>query len=199
MKNLFKFSTIIIAAGILFSSCESNLSIIKRHYNSGYYIDYTKNNKGITPKTDVKIAKASAINPVSMAQSPVEQNVVVKNSVQNTKQGISAILANVKRIMPKVNLQPHAKQNQVSRIGIVGNTSLENNKTVLDSPTMNASVSDDGNRGQRALSLLWLVIVIILILWLIGLLAGGWGLGGFINLLLVIAVILLILWLLRII
>ncbi|HWY38270.1 MAG TPA: DUF5670 family protein [Bacteroidia bacterium] len=39
----------------------------------------------------------------------------------------------------------------------------------------------------------------ILILWAIGFLAGGFGLGGLINLLLLVALILLILWLLRII
>ncbi|MBK6834313.1 MAG: lmo0937 family membrane protein [Bacteroidetes bacterium] len=49
------------------------------------------------------------------------------------------------------------------------------------------------------LSLLWIVILVLLILWALGLISGGFGLGGFINILLVIALILLILWLLRII
>jgi hypothetical protein len=52
---------------------------------------------------------------------------------------------------------------------------------------------------EGALSLIWIVILVLLILWALGLLAGGWGLGGLINILLVIALILLILWLLRII
>jgi len=49
----------------------------------------------------------------------------------------------------------------------------------------------------EALSLLWIVIVVLLILWALGLIAGEFG--GLIHLLLVIALILLILWLLRII
>lgn len=47
------------------------------------------------------------------------------------------------------------------------------------------------------LSLLWIVIIILLVLWALGLIAGNFG--GLIHLLLVIALILLILWLLRII
>ncbi len=53
--------------------------------------------------------------------------------------------------------------------------------------------------SDDALSLLWIVIVIILILWLLGYALGGLGLGGAIHILLVIALILLILWLLGII
>jgi hypothetical protein len=49
-----------------------------------------------------------------------------------------------------------------------------------------------------ALSLFWIVILILLVLWVAGLIGGGWGLGWVINVLLVIALVLLILWLLRI-
>jgi hypothetical protein len=55
-------------------------------------------------------------------------------------------------------------------------------------------VADD----RDGLSLFWVVILVIIILWAIGFFAG-WGTGGLINLLLVVALILLILWLLRII
>lgn len=50
---------------------------------------------------------------------------------------------------------------------------------------------------EDGLSLLWIIIVVILILWALGLI-GGYG-GSLIHLLLVIALILLILWLLGII
>ena len=49
---------------------------------------------------------------------------------------------------------------------------------------------------EGGMSMLWIVIIIVLILWLLGYLVG---LGSFIHLLLVIALILLILWLLRVI
>jgi hypothetical protein len=57
----------------------------------------------------------------------------------------------------------------------------------------NAPATDD------ELSLLWIVILVLLIVWAAGLIGGGWGLGGLINILLVIALVLLILWLLRVI
>jgi hypothetical protein len=53
--------------------------------------------------------------------------------------------------------------------------------------------------NNAALSLIWIVILVLIILWILGLISGGWGMGAFINVLLVIALILLILWLLRII
>ena len=53
--------------------------------------------------------------------------------------------------------------------------------------------------NDEALSLIWIVILVVLLLWLLGFIAGGFGLGPFIHLLLVIALILLILWLLRVI
>ena len=68
------------------------------------------------------------------------------------------------------------------------NTELAHTKKVVDE-----TVAGD------VLSLFWIVILILVITWLVALLTGGWGLGGFIYLLLVIALILLILWLLRII
>jgi hypothetical protein len=51
--------------------------------------------------------------------------------------------------------------------------------------------------SDDALSLLWIVILVVLLLWLLGVIAGGLGLGGLIHILLVIALILLILWLIR--
>ncbi len=47
------------------------------------------------------------------------------------------------------------------------------------------------------LSMLWIVIIVLIVLWALGLIAGNFG--GLIHLLLLIALILLILWLLRII
>ncbi|NNM94984.1 MAG: lmo0937 family membrane protein [Bacteroidia bacterium] len=78
-------------------------------------------------------------------------------------------------------------------------TTTETSSVQTVSSTLN-SITDDGDNHSRGdgLSLFWLIILIILIVWAIGLLAGGFGLGGLINILLVIALILLILWLLRI-
>jgi hypothetical protein len=52
--------------------------------------------------------------------------------------------------------------------------------------------------GDEARSLFWIVILVLLILWALGIISGSFGLGILFNLLLLIALILLILWLLRI-
>ena len=200
MKNLIKFSTILITASILFSSCESNLAITKRHYNKGFYIDYTKNSsKEITPKSSGNIAQAPATTTINNLQSAPKQNNVQVNPIQRIAEKSRAALVSMKKMLPKISLKPVTKQNLTNRTDVTEGSSLENTSTINNSLRMNDSITDDGDHGERrALSLLWLVIVVILILWLIGLLAGGFGLGGFINLLLLIALILLILWLLRI-
>jgi len=62
---------------------------------------------------------------------------------------------------------------------------------VKNSPKHSSGDDKDG------LSLFWLIILVVLILWLLGFLIGDFG--ALIHILLVIALILLILWLLRII
>jgi hypothetical protein len=196
MKNLIKFSAILLTASIFFSSCESNLSITKRHYTSGFYVDYSKSNKVITPdKANQPVAAA----PVVVAREPVVANSPMANIEQPVKaKGPGAIVA-IKKMLPKINLLPIAKQDRANSFGAIMAPAGETNNVLSESPKMNTGISDDDRGEHAALSLLWLVIVIVLILWLIGLLAGGFGLGGLINLLLVIALILLVLWLLRII
>lgn len=61
---------------------------------------------------------------------------------------------------------------------------------LIDSGKLQAGSDDDG------LSLFWIIILIVLILWLLGFISGNFG--GIINLLLIIALILLILWLLKV-
>ena len=68
----------------------------------------------------------------------------------------------------------------------------------IDLTQLNIKKVGNAARESDGLSLFWIIILVILILWALGLLSGGWGLGGFINILLIIALILLILWLLRV-
>ena len=199
MKKLLKFTNLLIISGILFSSCETSTSIMKRHYRSGYYIDYTSHNKETAPKlANGNTAQIVIPIPISNAQSLTMQS----TSSTSPKQSIEKppiVITGLKKILPTTNLQSITKQSHLNRTGITSGSAIENKQIISQSPFISTNVSD-GDRGERAaLSLLWLVIVIVLILWLIGILAGGFGLGGLINLLLVIALILLILWLLRVI
>jgi hypothetical protein len=196
MKNLFKFSIVLIAASTLFSSCGSDFSIMKRHYTSGYYVDYTKSNKEVAPKGDKNIEPVTIAQINSVPAASQQNNAPVISSEAKTEKAPSK-LPGIKNILPSINFPSITKQAHVNTLPVLENPSAESNKAVYESPSTSNNVSDRDEHA--ALSLLWLVIVIILILWLIGLIAGGFGLGGLINLLLVIALILLVLWLLRII
>jgi hypothetical protein len=198
MKNLIKFCAALITASVLFSSCESNFSITKRHYNKGYYIDYTKSNKAITSKADNNISQNPTMVSVNTGQNVVKQDAVPVNSVQSIVEKNAIAVTSIKKALPKVGLRPVATQNLPVKTEANESSFLGNNSTRYNSPEKATNITDGDHGERRALSLLWLVIVIVLILWLIGLLAGGFGLGGFINLLLLVALILLILWLLRI-
>lgn len=88
------------------------------------------------------------------------------------------------------------------------NQSVEQTKDTKSIKIIPSSISKKINNTRKkmsstrsgdALSILWIVILVLIILWLLGWLSGGLGLGGFIHVLAVIALILLILWLLRII
>jgi hypothetical protein len=196
MKNLIKYLSVSIVASVLLSSCGSNFSITKRHYNNGYYIDYTRNNKAV-PNAEEKTAQVKTQTPSISEQAPVEGNTTNQIQPQSNKQNNAlGIFSNSKK-EAKANLQTVTKTLPINKVGFAGSNAAKDKQASFEAPNViaNSADRDDG----RALSFLWLVIVIILIIWLIAIIAGGFGLGGLINLLLLIALILLILWLLRII
>jgi hypothetical protein len=190
MKNLIKLGTIGVIASIVFSSCgTSNIAITKRHYNKGYYVERSSSN--VAP-----YIKGGATQPVTKPlyamQTQAKQSTHVVNTIQVARANNTFIVANT----------PHknATQSRVVEIIKYPAAIIEAPASQITMAVASITKVQDGDHAERAaLSLFWLVIVVILILWLIGLLSGGWGLGGLINLLLVVALILLILWLLRII
>ncbi len=199
MKKLFKLGTTLLSITILLSSCGSSFTVMKRHYNSGYYVDYTESHKEITPKAEGRIPQPASVSSISVADAPVKQTGTSLNSAQSVKEESRAISPNQRKESFKTNLVAISKLSHITKLGIIDAPNSENKQPLFQSPTISNAISDDGGGERAALSLLWLVIVIVLILWLIGILAGGFGLGGLINLLLLVALILLILWLLRVI
>jgi hypothetical protein len=196
MKKILASLTLFALSGILLSSCSnsSKLAITKRHYRSGYYVDFSRRRPTpavarILPDNkhkSVQIITTKPENLVAMNTSTVVKPEVFQNTPNPSKQQASDAKT--------INLTATNK-----------NISVINSNKIIDIPVLeNKQTSYEGNIGgdrgaeRDALSLLWIVIVVILILWLIGIIAGGFGLGGLINLLLLIALILFILWLLRI-
>lgn len=190
MKKLIPFGTLCILACVVFSSCNSSFEITKRRYNKGYYIDRSGNKD----MTFITKEKASAFHPVKVTAG---QNAKVYNSIQAPIASNAIIATSVKKPMQKTALPNRTEQ-------IAKNLQASNATPVIQTIASVSALNsirdgDDNHSRGDALSLFWLIILIVLIVWAIGLLYGGFGLGGFINVLLVIALVLLILWLLRII
>lgn len=188
MKKLLTFCSLCILAGLLLSSCSSNISIVKRHYRSGYYVDYTRKAPAINYASD-KPEREFFLTSLS---SP-ELNGIPEEYFTGKNQ-LNAALIDVPadKKTPFKYRQPFTKQ-LFNQPLIIPKTTT----TKIESKVASYEGNAGGDRGGRAaLSLLWIVIIVVLILWLLGLIVG---VGGLINLLLVVALILLILWLLRII
>ncbi|HKC69125.1 MAG TPA: DUF5670 family protein [Bacteroidia bacterium] len=183
-KHLFTFA--IITCAILISSC----SMMKRRYTNGYYISHSNNNP------------ATAITQEQVNEKKNNPSLyTIKNKENNNPDYSSKPIAIAENEPISVNNQ---KTISKSAPAIIHKRHLGYNaeKIILEqenTKTIKAKKSNTESLAEDALSLFWIIILILLILWLVAILTGGWGLGWTVHLLLVIALILLILWLLRII
>ncbi|MFL5753981.1 MAG: lmo0937 family membrane protein [Bacteroidia bacterium] len=182
MKKSTLSLIICILASIFFSSCRSNMSVAKRHYSNSYYIAHHRAPQaGISSANEKK--KPALYTPVKhglvssqFAQNPIaDHNDLVASNAQQIPKGKTTGL---KRKTIPLKFSP-AKTHRI-------------HLQLKKKPALVASGDGGG------LSLFWVVILVILILWALGFI-GGFTMGGLINLLLLVALILLILWLLRII
>ena len=185
-KNLFTFASTCIIASILLSSC----SMTKRHYTNGYYVSH-HSGKQVEAKTQEQTAqKKTKPSLYTVKNEAAESNLDYTNKQSPIAEN-GAITASNKQVVsnPKVfkNAKPHLNYLATPIPAQTKPALFKTKKIALETA------------AGDVLSLFWIVILILVILWLVALLTGGWGLGGFIYLLLVIALILLILWLLRII
>ena len=193
MKKSFTFGTLCFVIAVLFSACNSNFSITKRHYNNGYYVENGKDKHVVA---------------VSKEKQGGEQTTKSANVDEDQQLNIVSIQDADQRSVTddKVSIQGSEKTSNNSR-----SPKMENEMKMKDSSPVfypltqikstfskfkkNGRLHDDG----EGLSLFWIVILIILILWALGVISAGFAIGSIINLLLLAALILLILWLLRII
>jgi Flp pilus assembly protein TadB len=206
MKNLTKICLLVIGTSTLLTSC-GNMTFTKRHYNKGYYVDLglnqgVKNNKVKDQEkrqNKVKIIEETKQNEVFLAE--------INNSSNYEQENVSASVNDgFQNIAPAVEKTTYEKSVKIEGSK---NSNETSSFTKLKDKAQNLRLFSKVNKMQKkamkspasgeAHSLLWIIVVVILILWLIGFLFGGFGVGNLYNLLLLIALILLILWLLRII
>ncbi len=187
MKKLFTCITLTIVASILFSSCGNRLFLTKRHYRSGYYSELASKQPAQKPQVQQIAYKKQPALVTQQQIKPIVANEVYasNNAITEQKQAVASASVAQKTVHQKHSIHT-----------VFPNSELFVPKKVTETRLHEKPVVSDGGEGR---SLFWTIILIILILWAVGFLAGGWGLGGLINLLLLIAVILFILWLLRVI
>ncbi len=188
MKKLIMFTAICLIVSILFPSCGSNIMLTKRHYNNGYYVSHTQKNKA-TQKSQVEEEKSAAATVDSL---PVVQN--------KTEQATTAKINN--EVAATNNMVVSADKPLNSSVSSGSKQTVKQTNKITESPVAEikqiisgTEKADHASSQREGLSLFWIVILVLLILW-----AFGFGpIGGLIHLLLLVALILLVLWLLRII
>jgi hypothetical protein len=180
MKNLYLSLIICILAGLILPSCRSSVSVKKRHYTSGFYFARNSSRQAATGLHEQKKPGAPSAKPkeknehASLGVNPITYGKDLVASAEHNTKGRSKPPV-IKRKPFELTFAPQ-KTHHVRLI--------QKKKTPVSSE-------------QEGLSLFWVVILVLLILWALGII-GGFTLGGLIYILLVVALILLILWLLRI-
>lgn len=185
MKQILTLLIAGITGIALLTSCGTSTVVMKRHYMKGYYVASAKS-------VTKPVEKMPDLEPV-----PMERHLYSLPETNHTRDlpGITPGAQGFARVeyvketkqLNGTKLAAHSKKTQKLY-------SLPVRK-INEQAFKPAPLASD----RDGLSLLWIVILAILILWAVGFLAGGLGLGGLIHVLLVIALVLLVLWLLRII
>ena len=174
MKKLFTSLLLAASACVLFSSC-GNMSLAKRHYSNGYYVDFGNNKT----KAETKESEKTAQNVSVPATEPTINNELSAKTKTETAQ--------VNTDNNKNDIQSAGKK--LSDENPKVNTIKSFLKNIFQLKKALNKRSDSGGH-----SFLWKLVVFLLVLWLVLYLIGG--LGDIIYLLLVVALILFILWLL---
>jgi len=197
MKPFLKLSLLLIVSSLLFNSCTSKLSVTKRHYNKGYYIAH---NKGKQTKPDKQNAEGNAKTEKPAPVYTLKVNPERSSDLNAKKETHTAPIT--AQAIPLSESDGNKTSGELKQNQKPSRTALQPFNLITPLQDLHKTYllekSHNGDSDSRGLSLFWVIILVILILWFFGYIAG-WGTGGLINLLLLIALILLILWLLRII
>lgn len=196
MKNLFILTIVIAGSSILFSSCNqtTGISLTKRHYRNGYNLEVSgKPSK--TTKKEVQSRDVATIENVISDDQPEfasaessGENYIKHEPTSFNKyiNGSSQTEVTTKR---QTDIKPNSKP---SRFLAAAKSAVKAPFAIRRIAAENKAINLDDS-ARRGGGLIWTIIAVLLILWLISLLTGGWGLGGLIHILLVVALVLILL------
>lgn len=197
MKKIIYALFLVLTAAMVLSSCSSQLSTVsieKRHYNKGYFVQMNKKYRSESVSGDIKTSVAEPVRSTQVTSEDAISEAIPAEETPATgtiaagenKQAISKNLsASVAKSPAPGNLKRSFTPNTLKELKEMKAAS----KRIISE-----SKGNNNNNG-----LIWTIIVILLLLWLLSLLTGGWGLGGLLYLFLVVAIVLIILKLLGII
>lgn len=191
MKKLATSTLLVTALSILFFSCsrEAGISLTKRHYRSGYYVERNHSMPVQAKSVESKLSsdKKDAQSITAVPQTPRHED--AKPVITKMSDKITDKTETPKRLVRSIKATSDEVYNRFSTDKKTVTKPVENKYMFTDNSEMLRSSSSHG-------SLLWIIIILLVVLWVVSYSSGGWGLGGLLYLLLVIAVVLLILRLL---
>jgi hypothetical protein len=184
MKKTISSSILLFTLLAFISACFSSSKMKNRHYRQ--WSEISSNSEGDKNKEKTIVF--------------IEPNTSLETEILNESISIHSIVPTEKKRIIKEQSNVSQSSTNKNGINIKKNKSINTDYSFSDlkiKKQLRSSLFPSQNPVTSDLSLLWIVIIILIVLWALGLIAGNFG--GLIHLLLVIALILLILWLLRII
>lgn len=152
MKKLFAGLVLFIVTVILLSSCSnsSKLALTKRHYRSGYYVDFG----GKSQKTI-----ASAAKPVLVKTKGQVATIVATKPENYAEVNTPIALPEIPTIVAKIVNQNRAQENNLVGTGVLA----ANQKTFTVNTLANYDISGstgDGHHDRNSVSVPFVVIVL---------------------------------------
>jgi cobalamin biosynthesis Mg chelatase CobN len=201
MKKVFTLLSLLALTAVLFPSCGVN--VVKRKHNKGYHIEFASRHKSqqndgeelslrqspsgdIAPENETIRKEETTVASSTETAQPAET--AARNEAAPSAEEVAVSSVATHSTAPKTHLNGKLVK------AIADHTPMPK---VLKQKVKSIQQGESSARGG-GLSLFWIIILILLLLWAFGY-WGHWIDGGLIHVLLVIALVLLILWLLGVI
>ena len=200
MKKLLLSTGAFLSAVIIFSSCGSTgVSLTKRHYRSGYNLEVSSAKTTETKHVNVAEVPAKEVETI-VVERPTEvasANSSNENSIIKHK----PFSFNSNYETTSEDSRTTAGENTgVAVKGIKIKNVVKKVTAIREAVNLKQIINHKAEDGDRSLGgLIWTLVGILLVVWLISLLTGGWGLGNFLHIFLVVALVLILLRLIHVI
>lgn len=192
MKKLSAQILVFSITGLLFASCShfSTVSIAKRHYRSGYYVESYASNNSI--RREETKAPESAMTAVNGNQPNIITSRPVSSGSEST--ALTEKMENIDGQITKIRSSAHPINHPAILISDfnTSNKAVESNGRTFQKNEIVALKRRYDGEGRHGLGgILWFLVVLLLILFLLNFILTL-NLGGLVYIILVIALILLL-------